>query len=370
MQNGMDKKAVIVAVVALLLLLAWLMVSLFLALGIEISVPSIFGTGAEADSTLEVELAPVPAEIEPVLVPEEIEAVGISFSQERLIRVEQDVIATAMRDDVLYFSLMLDDSPGDILIRELTLDEGTVSTALSVEWDRERVMDVFTFSVTEEGEFRILLIEYPQDDTGLRFLRFFYVKYTATGELLFQYELPQDLFQSLDHLSNLSAGFTAAGELVMHGRDGCDTRIAVVDANGAFQGEFDPGCGWIGKGRDGRIVFSDSHNGSLWELDLVSVSFGAQLAETGVTGVAAITVSPQGEFDLYFTQNVDGRSYAYGYVIETGEWTRLFDWDDIGYMNSRNFFLLATLPDGSIIVSQRFDDITQTDFILLTPEVY
>ena len=327
------------------------------------------------------------------------------FSEALLVTVEQNVSTTAARDGFIYFASVPEDTAGRIEIGQFAIEEQRALSSqftdwdpewllemldLSVEdlldliesgqfaiegqrtlsfqsmvWDPERVVQVFALSVTEDLEYRMFLTDITPAGTERRF---FYVQYSPEGELLSQHAFPADLFESLDNLSSVAVAFTGAGELVVQGIDGCDTRIVVMDTEGTIRGEFDPGCGRIGRARDGRIVFARDHEEDLWELDLEAVSFGAQLAESNVTGVVQSTMLLEGSFDLYFNRTVDDIRYLYGYMIETGAWTRLFAWEELGTGLDGTFFPVISLPDGSVVVRERFNDLDRTDFILLVPE--
>jgi len=371
-----DKKAV-VAIVVLVILVVALAGGLFMFLNqaelpdvnlagvvedVREAISGIF-SGAE-EEVLETPEPPraVQEQAEPV---EAIEAVALRFSEDVLFSAEQGVSTTAVRDGVVYFVSIPDDAPGGIDIWQFDIDEPDTLSHQSVEWEPGRQVQVFALSVTE-AEYRVFLIDIAADGSERRF---FYVGYDTLGELLFQHELPRNLFESVDNLSSITAAFTYAGVLVVQGIDGCDTRVAVMDGEGVFRGEFDPGCGRIGRARDGRIVFAESHEENLWELDLEHASLDIQLADSGVTGFVQATMLLQGAFDLYFNRNVDDVSHLYGYDMGTGASTRLFAWEEFGSAGEdRSFFPVVSLPDGRMVVRQRFNDRVQTDFILLTPE--
>lgn len=370
-----DKRAV-AAIVVLVILVVSLVGGLFVFLNqaelpelniaglvedVRETISGIF-SGAEEETT-EISEPPLVL-VEQNEIEDVIELVETWFSGELLLSVEENASTTAARDGVVYFVSVPDDVSGRIDIGQFGIGGDPLSFQ-SMDWDPDRTMQVFALSVTEALEYRMFLTDITPEGTERRF---FYVQYDGAGELLFQHELPADLFESLDNLSSVAVAFTEAGELVVQGIDGCDTRIAVMDADGTFRGEFDPGCGRIGRARDGRIVFADDHEESLWELDLEAVAFGAQLAESGVTGVVQSTMLLEGEFDLYFNRTIDDIRYLYGYMIETGLWTRLFAWEDVGSAADGTLFPLISLPDGSIVVRERFHDRDRTDFILLVPE--
>ena len=301
---------------------------------------------------------------------------------ETLLTLENRFISgMAVQGDVIYFiyaDFERENEDTDIFsVSHITVErissDGQDRQRTLLPWVSEGLRSwwVVGFDVTEVGYFRFFIEErrWADEDDEIEVLRF-YAEYDTTGKLVHWWPLSNAEYL----LVLLEAIFTPDGDLVLHGFTEEGGAFYVLGRDGVIRGSLDA-IGEIVRARDGRIFMFAGH---MWEVGVETAAWGEVIG-----GAAARDMHPTQRdalFDLYGTVAYStGSIRLYGYHLDSGERTRIFDWDEFGLLPQRQqdtrpgeafeFVHLGFLPDGRVVVlrEREVDELWQAELFLISP---
>jgi len=257
------------------------------------------------------------------------------------LTIEEHVLASAMQGDGIY---LLSGASGALTVIRVSTEDGDMQT-MEIPWG-EWWPWVEAFSVTDDGNFLFLFLEYDLD-TGQEI--YLLAEYDATtGDLTYQ---DVTAAMGIDPMEDwvASAIFDPAGNLIFSewSADG-DEAFFVLGRDGSFRGEVDlEGFSFWPpvRARDGQMVmlgwgasWDDAFGNVLREIDADTVSLSEEVLfsdsdlHTDSSRLRMWSIygaEPGAPFDLYVDVTIEGEHILHGFDLATGELTLLFDWEEL-----------------------------------------
>jgi len=314
-----SRTGAVIAIIIVIILLVLLIVLAFRLINVTVIEP----TAAE----VEMDIEPLPAP-EPEIIDEYIpESPAEIYPQDEVrLSIEEFIDTIAVQGDGIYYSYT---GWNFIAVTRISAD-GTEEQRIEIEWDSWEPW-INAFEVTSDGNFLFLLHEFEEDGEIVYFLR-----YNAADSTLTYQNISDQLSLDLNTLWIHTIVFDADGNIFLHVPDN-DT-IYILDREGIYRGRVDLGDFWVAEAfqiRDGQIALLGRDE----DFDLVLK--GIDLEANTLTEITAFdpalmwlwgAYSGQNstEFDLFLDFEYDDVYGLYGYNIQTGELTFLFDWEETG----------------------------------------
>jgi len=260
-----------------------------------------------------------------------------------VMTIDYAVGDAVLRNGWIYFAGIQD---GMILVERMRPDTShrEVVAEMSAAESAELVIGL---DLTGDGQIRLLI----QDSAfGGRIL---YAAYSRAGRLRSERELETpSFFAARANINRFISTFMADGSILIDGHDAvtCDVFLYTFDADGHLIGFLASDCGSSAQTRDGRALSFRWERQSVYEFDFVTGIWD----EGSFLSVYIIrrlyTATDASGFDLYIDAELDkdGTTILAGYDWESDTFTRLLNWDELGF-RPRGRDSTIMLPDRMVL---------------------
>ena len=392
--NKQGRTAAIAAIIACVIALIVLVTALVAFVlgdagqGLRDAIAGIFSGGEEqheqADFTPPPRLRETPEPLQPPTP-----AIQEIPQGDAIVEVEGTLSAVVTQGGWAYYCRAED---GEILVGRLSTD-GTHEILIEHPWDWEWPM-ILGFDVTEEGDFLFFIEDWewddsffddwdeeawenldPEDDEAWEALwdemswgdesrTYLYVRYHAATETFTVIDVTETL--GLDDGTAWMEGtfFDSEGNLAVTVFKEEGMAIYILGGDGALRGVIEEGWVELARTRDGRIVSAesdwDANFQNIWtfrEIDMSRGDWGEPLSVLQEDGWLWEKFSAPRDalFDLFLDFRSDGGAFLYGFNMETGELTRLFNWEDRETSDSPLEWVGGITGDGSVVIYRWLD---------------
>ena len=357
MQPRKTQSAAIIVIITLLVLITLLVILAFRFISVTVIEPTI----TEPETETGYAYVPVP-EPPDEYIPEPPDETDTR--EEVRLEMEDFIDNITVQGNSIYYS----HSGWDIITVVRVSADGTEEQKTEIEWDSWGPW-ISTFEVTSDGYFLFLLHEFEEDGEV-----YYFARYNVAQSTMIYQNISDQLSIDMNTTWIHTAAFDADGNIFIHIPD--EDKIYILDRDGIYSGQIDLDDFWVAdafQARDGQVILLGRDE----TFDLVLK--GIDLETNTLTNITtfpshlmwlwgAYSGHNSTRFDLYIDFEYNDIEGLYGYNIQTGELTFLFDWEEIGILPDWDNDIVF-LENGQVAVLQRHSTRNRfwAELIIFTP---
>ena len=288
------------------------------------------------------------------------------------LTIEAFVSDVTARGDGIYYIYSRWDT---LLVTRISAD-GLEERNTEIEWEERNWPFIIAFEVTAEGDFLFILRDFGDFLDPDREENYYFLRYRAGDSTITYQNISDELSLNMDTAFIDTVAFDAEENVFIILRN-ADVAY-ILDPNGRYRSYIELDDLWVAnafQARDGHVILLGRD--SVGDLVLKGVDLETNTLVIHTTFCLSLlwlweAYSGQNstEFDILIDfMDFDDDSYGlYGFNIETGELSLLFDWEDFDVLPNWDNDILF-LQDGRIAVFQRYNTRARfwTELRIFTP---